>query len=132
MLPAAAPGQSIDRILAAAAQRNAARNCTPAKSDEIVVCAHDDDARFRLPPSTPDDPRATGAVAGEAPRASVANPFNKGCGVFARQNRCSKQESRAYGYGGGHDPVTLVGRLIRKAVDPDAEVGPPPPGLPPR
>ncbi len=121
-----AQGQSIDRILAAAAERRKARGCAVDERDDITVCARDD-RRHRLPLRTERSPLETGAVAGEAPRATATDPFLKGCGIFRGQNaRCSRREAAAYGYGGGRDPVTLVGRLIRKAVDPDAEVGPPP------
>ncbi len=128
-LPSAAAAQSIDTILAAARERDAATGCRPADRDEVVVCARDD-RRHRLPLPTQRDPSETGAVAGEAPRVSVADPYRTGCGIFAGQGRCSKKEAEAYGYGRGRDPVTLVGRLFAKAIDGDAEVGPPPPPLP--
>ena len=44
LLGLAAPvqGQSIDRILVAAAERDAARNCGPAGQDELIVCGDRD------------------------------------------------------------------------------------------
>ncbi|MDJ0278834.1 hypothetical protein QLH51_18740 [Sphingomonas sp. 2R-10] len=126
-LTAPAQGQSIDRILAAAAERAAARDCTPAGQNEVVVCGdRDRDDRYRLPLPNVRDPAEAGAVAGEVPPPSVENPFLSGCGLFRGQRRCGKLEMEAYGYGRGRDPVTLLGRLVTRAVDPDAEVGPAP------
>lgn len=120
--PAAA--QSIDRIIAGAAQRNAARGCID-DADTITVCADPDaDARRRLPLPTVRNPDGQGAVAGEPARVSTDSPFLSGCGIFAGQRRCAAREAEAYGYGAGRNPVTLVGRLIAKAIDSDAEVGP--------
>lgn len=129
MAAPSASAQSIDRILAAAAERRAADPCAAKAPDEIVVCARDD-RRYRMPYDTPRDPQAVGAVAGEVPRATTADPYATGCGIHQGQGRCTRREMEAYGYGRGRDPLTLVGRLARKAVDPDAEVGPPPPDLP--
>lgn len=125
-LPAGVAGQSVDRILAAAAEREARRNCTAARDNEVVVCGDPDrNARYRLPLPRTKSPAEEGAVAGEPARASTQDPFLSGCGIFRGQRRCGKAEAEAYGYGGGRDPVTLVGRLVTKLVDPDAEVGPP-------
>ncbi len=129
LLGLAAPvqGQSIDRILVAAAERDAARNCGPAGQDELIVCGdRDAGARYRLPLPTVRNPAEAGAVIGEIPPPSVENPFLSGCGLFRGQRRCAQREAEAHGYGGGRDPVTLIGRLVTKAVDPDAEVGPSP------
>lgn len=128
----AVPAQSIDSILAAAAKQEAERGCTPAANDELIVCGdRDAGERYRLPLPNERTPQEMGAVVGEAPRASTQDPFLSGCGMFRGQGRCSRKEAEAYGYGRGRDPVTLVGRLVRKAIDPDAEIGPPP-TLPPR
>ena len=121
LLLALPAGQSVDQILAAAEQREAARNCTPARDNELVVCG--DPYRLPLPRAT--SVAEAGAIAGEAPRASTQDPFLSGCGIFRGQGRCSKREAEAYGYGAGRDPVTLVGRLVTKLVDPDAEIVPP-------
>lgn len=126
-LTAPAQGQSIDRILAAAAERDAARNCTPASNDEVIVCGDRDRGdRYRLPLPSVRHPAEAGAVAGEVPPPSIENPFLSGCGIFRGQRRCARREAEAYGYGGGRDLVTVLGRLITKAVDPDAEIGPTP------
>jgi hypothetical protein len=126
-LTAPAQSQSIDRILAAAAERDAARNCTPASNDEVIVCGDRDRGdRYRLPLPSVRNPAEAGAVAGEVPPPSIENPFLFGCGIFRGQRRCARREAEAYGYGGGRDPVTVLGRLITKAVDPDADIGPTP------
>lgn len=125
-LPAGVAGQSVDRILAAAAEREARRNCAAAGKDEVVVCGDPDHgARYRLPLPRQKLPAEAGAVAGEPAQASVQDPFLSGCGIFRGQRRCGKAEAEAYGYGAGRNPVTLVGRLVTKLVDPDAEIGPP-------
>lgn len=133
LLPALpAQAQSFDRILAAAAEREAARQCSTADSGEILVCGdRDRDARFRLPLPTAREVGEEGALIGEVPAPSVQDPFLSGCGIFRGQRRCSKREAEAYGYGRGRDPVTLVGRLVTRLADPDAEIGPPP-TVPPR
>lgn len=132
LLPLPVQAQSFDRILAAAAERDAARNCSSAGAGEIVVCGdRDRDTRYRLPLPTVREAGEQGAVIGEVPSPSVQDPFLSGCGIFRGQRRCSKQEAEAYGYGRGRDPVTLVGRLVTKLADPDAEIGAPP-TVPPR
>lgn len=132
LIPLPVQAQSFDRILAAAAERDAARNCSSASAGEIVVCGdRDRDTRYRLPLSTVREAGEQGAVVGEVPPPSVQDPFLSGCGIFRGQRRCSKQEAEAYGYGRGRDPVTLVGRLVTKLADPDAEIGAPP-TVPPR
>lgn len=125
-LPAGVAGQSVDRILAAAAEREARRNCAVAGKDEVVVCGDPDrGTRYRLPLPRAKLPSEAGAVTGEPAQSSVQDPFLPGCGIFRGQRRCAKREAEAYGYGAGRDPVTLVGRLVTKLVDPDAEIGPP-------
>ena len=126
LLIAMPAGQTVDRILEAAAQRAAARDCAPGRANEVVVCGDPDRAtRHRLPLPRATAPAEAGAVAGEAPRASAEDPFLSGCGIFRGQRRCAKREAEAYGYGAGRDPITLVGRLVTKLINPDAEVGPP-------
>ncbi|MFD1034826.1 hypothetical protein ACFQ15_09200 [Sphingomonas hankookensis] len=125
LLTVPAQAQSFDRILAAAAEREAARSCSEG-ADEIVVCGDRDRGdRFRLPLPTVREVGEQGAVVGEVPPPSVENPFLSGCGMFRGQRRCSKREAEGYGYGRGRDPLTLVGRLVTVLVDPDAEIGPP-------
>lgn len=133
LLPALpAQAQSFDRILAAAAERAAARDCSAGEAGEIMVCGdRDRGERFRLPLPTAREVGEQGAVAGEVPAPSTQDPFLSGCGMFRGQRRCSRREAEAYGYGRGRDPVTLVGRLVTAVVDPDAELSPPP-TVPPR
>lgn len=133
LLPALpAQAQSFDRILAAAAEREAARNCSAAGNGEIVVCGdRDRDARYRLPLPTVREVGEQGAVIGEVPAPSAQDPFLSGCGIFRGQRRCPKQEAESYGYGRGRDPLTLVGRLVTVLADPDADIGPSP-TVPPR
>ena len=121
-----APAQSFDRILAAAAERAAARSCSAADAGEVVVCGDRDRGdRYRLPLPTVREVGEQGAVVGEVPAPSVQNPFLSGCGIFRGERRCTKREAEGFGYGRGRDPVTLVGRLVTVLVDPDAEIGPP-------
>lgn len=133
MVAPPAHAQSIDTILAAAARSEASTTCRETEEDgTILVCGRRDRSdRYRLPLPTQRAPGEIGAVAGEVPPPRVDSPYLGGCGMFAGQRRCSRRESEAYGYGRGRDPVTLVGRLIAKAVDGDAEVGPVP-DAPPR
>ncbi len=128
-LPLPAAAQSIDRILAAAAEHAAADECRSTDPDTLVVCARDD-RRHRLPFATSREPFADAPVRGEPARTITTNPFLEGCGIFAGQRRCPRAEMEAHGYKRGADPVTFVGRLLTKAIDPDADVGPPPADLP--
>jgi hypothetical protein len=41
------------------------------------------------------------------------------CGIFAGERRCSKREAAQYGYGEGRDPITVLTRLAKRALDPD-------------
>ena len=85
---------------------------------EIVVCGQGRD-RYRLPL-----PRERGLVdraTGEASTGLAALTPPGACGIFAGERRCSKKEAAEYGYGDGRDPITVVARLARKAIDPDAD-----------
>lgn len=102
--------------------------CKKGTSDEIVVCARrsSDDA-YRLPLVEDDDAGFdTHARRGEVPNASADRLNGKGCGIFEGQRRCSKAEMRAYGYGGGLDPFSLLLKLGTILADPDADVAQPP------
>ncbi|MDX5984430.1 hypothetical protein [Sphingomonas echinoides] len=88
-------------------------------ADSIVVCGRRRD-QYRLPlrdESAPDEDAARGAAASGL---TAITPSGR-CGVFAGQRQCSKREAAAYGYGKGRDPITLVTRLAKKALDPDGE-----------
>lgn len=97
--------------------------CGEARGDEIVVCA-DRRYRYRLPlPIDPPDPDRH--VAGEAASATSALRPSGACGLFAGQHACRKAEAARYGYGRGRDPATVLGKLGRKLLDPDADLGEP-------
>lgn len=86
-----------------------------ADPDTITICGGRKD-RYRLP--LPDEresvinPAPTDRGSGTA----ALRPSGR-CGIFAGERRCGKAEARAYGYGGGRDPVTLAGRLLAKLAD---------------
>lgn len=46
------------------------------------------------------------------------------CGVFRHQRRCNTRENRRFGYGGGSVPIRALIMLVKRAVNPDAEIGP--------
>lgn len=97
--------------------------CRGAQSDDIVVCADRSD-RYRLPLPV-DQPDPDRHVAGEAASAASALRPGGACGLFAGQRACAKAEAARYGYGRGRDPVTVLGRLGRKLLDPDADLDEP-------
>ncbi len=93
--------------------------CAPTEEDTIVVCGARPD-RFRLPLPAEREPLANSASVDRGSGTAALRPAGD-CGIFAGQRRCRKAESRAYGYGGGRDPVTFAGRLLTKLTDPDAD-----------
>lgn len=98
----------------------ASSRCHSAGSDdeEVIVCGRRRD-RYRLP--LPAERAASPGPARGEPQTGMAalTPFGR-CGIFAGERRCNRREAAEYGYGNGRDPVTLLTRLARKAVDPDA------------
>lgn len=102
--------------------------CKQAVSDEIVVCARRSSGdAYRLPLMEDDDTGLdTHARRGEVPNASADRLNGNGCGIFEGQRRCSKAEMRAYGYGGGLDPFSMLLKLGTILADPDADVAQPP------
>ncbi|MFA6122682.1 MAG: hypothetical protein WCS75_10195 [Sphingomonas sp.] len=88
-------------------------------ADEIVVCGRRRE-RYRLPLRVEREPESDHRR-GEASSGLAAITPSGPCGIFAGQRQCSKREAAAYGYGNGRDPVTLLTRLAKKAVDPDGE-----------
>ena len=88
-------------------------------ADAIVVCGRRRE-QYRLPLREEREPE-TGPVRGEAPSGLAAMTPPRPCGIFAGERRCSKREAASYGYGNGRDPITLVTRLAKKALDPDGE-----------
>jgi hypothetical protein len=106
-----------------------AARCETAPGDEIVVCgARRNPDRYRIPQlgrrgSAP----GAGHARGEAPRASTEVAASGGCGIFAHERRCSREEMAEFGYFQGRNPVSFLGDLVTLLVDPDADVRPPPP-----
>lgn len=97
---------------------SALTRCDPAAvGDDIVVCADHRD-RYRLP--LPAERPAPEDFVDHARGIAVLTPPGR-CGMFAGEHRCRKAEMRLYGYGGGRDPVTVLGRLARTVVDADAD-----------
>ncbi|RST29590.1 hypothetical protein HMF7854_01135 [Sphingomonas ginkgonis] len=75
----------------------------------IVVCGRRSD-RFRLPPELRSQP---GAAAEIRPRLAFGAGDFAPCGLFRGERRCGKREAAQYGYGAGHDPITLVLKAVR-------------------
>jgi hypothetical protein len=88
--------------------------------DEIVVCGQRHDDRYRLPLPVERSAPAT-RVRGEAQTGMAVLTPAQPCGMFLEERRCSKREKADYGYGKGRDPVTVLTRLARTAIDPDAD-----------
>lgn len=85
--------------------------------EEIVVCGRKRD-QYRLPlPSERE--QSTERVRGDAASGMAALTPATPCGIFAGQRRCGKREAAQYGYGEGRDPITVLTKLAKKAVDPD-------------
>ena len=99
-------------------------SCSGAEgANEIVVCAPDN-GKFRLPlpvqreNDSPHDDRGPLRFASDA-------ALPRECGLFQRQRRCNLREARRFGYGGGSVPIRVLVMLVKKAVDPETEIGPP-------
>ncbi|WP_156457945.1 hypothetical protein [Sphingomonas sp. Leaf412] len=88
------------------------RSCATSGGD-VIVCGTRPN-RHRLPLPVERDAPASAEASGM----SALTPARR-CGIFAGERRCSKREARAYGYGGGRDPVRVVARAVRAIVDPD-------------
>lgn len=99
------------------------QRCETPTTGEVIVCAGLPD-RYRLPLPTE---REQGDGEGDATRPmtgsglSAITPGGR-CGLFAGERRCGKREALLYGYGGGCDPASVVGRIATGLVDGDAEV----------
>ena len=94
-----------------------ARCSESAVKDEIVVCRAPQD-RYRLP--LPVERSSAERGRGEASTGTAALTPAAPCGIFEGQRRCSKKEAAQYGYGNGRDPITVLGRIAGKILDPDA------------
>lgn len=93
-----------------------------ADQDEIVVCAPDN-SKFRLPLPV-DRPSIDGHDESGLRRLAIDADLPRECGVFRHQRRCSTKENRRFGYGGGSVPIRALIMLAKKAINPDAEIGP--------
>jgi hypothetical protein len=101
----------------------ATARCVQGRADEIIVCGRDKN-RYRLPLRNERDPdESRPRAGGDIPRASADVASGGDCGLFKSQRRCTKAESRAYGLGGGNDPLSFFIKLGKKLADPDADVG---------
>lgn len=94
-----------------------ARCSDSAITDEIVVCGARQD-RYRLPLPVKRSSGERGR--GEASTGTTALTPAAPCGIFEGQRRCSKKEAAQYGYGNGRDPITVLGRVAGKILNPDA------------
>lgn len=117
MMQQAAPsGLSLPRITP--------RTDCPVGQDEVVVCGRRGASdRYRIPPSI----RGTDTEADGAGNGLSGTQILRGtgpCGMFAGQRRCSHNEAREAGYGGGRDPLTLGTKILKRLADPDAEIDP--------
>ena len=90
-----------------------------AASEDLVVCGRRPN-RYRLPLPTEKAPSFDRAH-GEAPTGMAALTPSGRCGIFAGERTCNKREAAEYGYGNGRDPITVLRRLAKKVVDPDAD-----------
>ena len=95
------------------------RQCSDeASADEIVVCGHLHN-QYRLP--LPIERSPTDRVRGDVQGGMAALTPSGSCGIFVGERRCGKREAAEYGYGNGRDPITVLSRLVKKVVDPDAD-----------
>jgi hypothetical protein len=90
-----------------------------ASSDDVVVCGERPD-RYRLP--LPDERiPARERERHEAQTGMAALTPGGRCGIFAGERSCGRGEAADYGYGKGRDPITVLGRLAGKTIDPDSD-----------
>jgi hypothetical protein len=91
--------------------------------DAITICGRGKrNERYRLPLRGETQADGPTRVAGEIPSARLDPANNAPCGIFEGQRRCGKREARAFGYGGGRDPLSVMTRLGTLLLDPDADV----------
>jgi len=127
--PAVAIGQSgVDEPMARLRVLEILGRCDTAPGDEVVVCGRRNHDRYRLPQLGPRGSGVgSGYVRGEVPRASTDAGPPQPCGIFQGQRRCSREEMAEFGYFQGRDPISLLSNLVTVLIDPDADVGEPPP-----
>lgn len=85
--------------------------------DVIVVCGNPHN-QFRLP--LPRENESLDSAHSRAQTGMAALTPAGPCGVFVGERQCSKKEAAEYGYGNGRDPLTVITRIAKKVVDPDA------------
>lgn len=95
----------------------------PRDPGAIVVCGNraERNAKERIPLPEERDTAQGGIVRGELPRASAARVRVGACGVNA---------SESAGCNGGLNVIAgtmILGNVVKQVIDPDADVGPPPP-----
>ncbi|QXT36674.1 hypothetical protein KV697_04985 [Sphingomonas sanguinis] len=116
MVQAAPPDLSLPRITPRA-------DCSMSR-DEVVVCGRRGASdRYRIPPSVRRMDKEAGGAGNGLSGTQVLGGAGP-CGIFAGQRRCSYSEAREAGYGGGRDPLTLGTKILKRLVDPDAEIDP--------
>ncbi|MFM5907159.1 MAG: hypothetical protein ACKOPO_06190 [Novosphingobium sp.] len=119
---AAYPQVTAEQAIKQAHEQFAVTGCGEPDGSQIVVCGKSDQ-EFRLP--LPVERNVHEHLDGDIPRASSDAALPRECGVFQGQRRCNLKELRRFGYGGGSVPLRILVMLAKKAVDPDAEIGPP-------
>ncbi len=114
-------GQAKPNDLAATTKFVTPKPCsTVATANEIVICGRHDDSRYRLPLPDERESADAGPVRGEAPRAGLIDGRPAACGIFAGERRCRNSEAAQFGYGGGRNPISVLGKLATLLVDGNA------------
>lgn len=116
-----AGAQVTDDALAKARRMVVGDPCGTTVGDEVTVCGRNDADRHRLP--IPVERVVTpGARDGTSPITAITS--HAPCGIFAGERRCAKHEALLYGYGGGRDPLTVGISVVKRLLDPDADLEP--------
>jgi hypothetical protein len=94
----------------------------PGRPDDVVVCGRRTDPnRYRLPLPSRNRPLGAGNVRGEAPRATAEENAAAPCGIFQGQRLCGEDEMAEFGYGQGRDPITFLGTVVTRLIDPEPQ-----------
>ena len=89
----------------------------PRGGDEIIVCGRRGANEIhRIPEILRDDSEPGRRIGGTGSAALDTGPITP-CGIFQGERRCNKADAARFGYGGGRDPVTAVGRIISALSD---------------
>ncbi|WP_174278623.1 hypothetical protein [Sphingomonas bacterium] len=94
--------------------------CPSGQSADVIVCGNNRD-RYRLPLPAKRDPvsEPQGPRADSGSGLAAITPVAP-CGIFSGERRCGKAEAAQYGYGGGRDPVTVLVKVGKALINPDA------------